>query len=731
MAEAVEKAPRGKRKDLRQVSDPAVEPDLSIRVLPDRNEELVDTKNVVHTCLNIYNDIERGFEDQSLRANIIADNWDCFDCKLTGKQFYNGNSKIFVPLIRDAVNARVTRFSNQIFPQGGRFVDVTTEDGQLPYALMALTEYYIGRSKLRTEVIPALLRSGDVEGQYSIYVGWRKTRRHVAWKTDRTATIMGEGGGDLPVPGFKVEDIQETTVVDEGPYAEIISDTDLVVLPPTSNSIEEALEHGGSVTVIRRWGKARIQNLIDEGEIDEKRGKALIKEMSSASKENMPNKKDVGKIMLDAAGIKRDGRGTYALVYETWVRLVLPEGKRLCRVYFAGRDRVLSVRRCPYWNDRVPVISCPVVKVSGSFKGFAPVSAAIDFNVLANDACNEGMDSAAYALLPIVMTDPEKNPRVGSMIMSLAAIWECSPSDTQFAQFPPIWKDSLEIIATARQQVFQTLGINPSNITQAVGKKKLNQAEIAQEQQIDMLTTADQVTIIEQGVLTPLLNRFIELDHQFREDEITIREFGEIGQRAKMERVPPLQFNKKWQFRWYGVEQARTAQQIQQQISMLNVLRGVPPNMYQGYQIDLVPAITQMISAAFGPRLAPLIFKDRRSAFAENPDGENAYMSQGVKLPAHQLDDHQRHMMSHAKALQGGDPWGYIRLHMAEHQMMMNEQLQQMMAQQQAQQPGGGKMGPQQGPPQMGGQPAQGRPAQGPPGQIAPDRMIGTQAPRR
>ena len=40
-----------------------------------------------------------------------------------------------------------------------------------------------------------------------------------------------------------------------------------------------------------------------------------------------------------------------------------------------------------------------------------------------------------YALMPIVMTDPAKNPRLGSMVLNLAAIWETDPKATQFVQF--------------------------------------------------------------------------------------------------------------------------------------------------------------------------------------------------------------------------------------------------------------------------------------------------------
>jgi hypothetical protein len=136
----------------------------------------------------------------------------------------------------------------------------------------------------------------------------------------------------------------------------------------------------------------------------------------------------------------------------------------------------------------------------------------------ANDACNEGMDSAAYALMPIVMTDPEKNPKVGSMVLALAAVWETSPNDTQFAKFPALWKDALEIVANCKSEIFQSLSVNPAQITQAGNpkSKKPNQAEIANEQQIDLLTTADVVTIMEDEMFSPMLAFMLELDHQYR-----------------------------------------------------------------------------------------------------------------------------------------------------------------------------------------------------------------------
>src|SRR5437868_11794183 len=133
-----------KKKDLRSAPPPDDDDDP---IIEDRNEELSTREDVKQTLLELYKDVEKGFADQWERSNDQMDYWDLYNCKLGQRQFYDGNSRIFVPIVHDAINARVTRFVNQIFPQSGRYVEVTTEDATLPHSIMALLEHYeIGRA---------------------------------------------------------------------------------------------------------------------------------------------------------------------------------------------------------------------------------------------------------------------------------------------------------------------------------------------------------------------------------------------------------------------------------------------------------------------------------------------------------------------------------------------------------------------------------------------------------
>src|SRR3974377_2594517 len=97
-----------------------------------RRADISRRPKIKDDLLEIFKKIEEGYRDQWNRSNDQQDYWDIYNCTLTSKQFYVGNSKIFVPIIHNAVNARKTRFTNQIFTQAGSYVEVTSNDGTRP-----------------------------------------------------------------------------------------------------------------------------------------------------------------------------------------------------------------------------------------------------------------------------------------------------------------------------------------------------------------------------------------------------------------------------------------------------------------------------------------------------------------------------------------------------------------------------------------------------------------------
>jgi hypothetical protein len=683
----------------------------------DRNEDLAGDEDVATALRELYSDIEQGFQEQSERAEQSDEYWDIYHCKLGSYQYYSGTSKIYLPIVHNAVNARVTRFINQIFPVSGRYVEVISANGEQPHGIMSLAEHYVRKAKLRTKVLPALMRNGDVEGQYNCYVSWQETSKHVTWR------VYNEVGEATEVLHRKIQSGH--------PIVEVLADCDVLILPFTSESVEDALENGGSVTVVRRWTAAKIRRKMRDGEIDEEAGEGLLQSMGD-KKAGMTDKQ---KEMIKAAGIKNRGKPKAALIFETWTKLLIDDEWRLCCVLYGGPDLILGCKRNWNWSDDCPVISVPVDKVEGSTKGVSKVKPCAQPQYFANDVVNEAADSAMYALCPIVMTDPNKNPRVGSMVLSMSAVWEVDPGSTQFARFPEVWKDGFQMVSAAKGEITQTLNVSPAAITPAVaGRVKKSQAEVAQEQQVDILTTADAVTVLEEGVLTPIINRFIKLDHQFRDEEALIPIYGQMGKRAMMERVPPIQLETRYHFKWLGVEAARNAQQMQQQIAMLNVLRGIPPQLYGNKKLSMEAAIAQLVENTFGPRIAALTFQDQSEMMPIPPDQENMLLVNGFETPVSPMDDDNLHIQSHMRLLQtpGAGNMAKVKTHLFLHMQQQQKKIAAAAMQAQAQMqpglpgaPGGagpGLPGQPAGGPRIGAQPGAQR-LQGPPGMLSPDQI--------
>jgi len=168
---------------------------------PGRDKEYSTQSRIRTTALKIAKGVEKGFEDQQDRAESNMDNWDAYNCVLSDRQFYNGTSQLFLPFVKDAVEARKTRYTGQLFPQNQRYVEVTSENGDIPQASMSLLEHYVRTRQIRSRVVRPLLVNGDVEGQYSIYVGWRESKRNVVSKVSSPLVVDGmEVPSDIEAP---------------------------------------------------------------------------------------------------------------------------------------------------------------------------------------------------------------------------------------------------------------------------------------------------------------------------------------------------------------------------------------------------------------------------------------------------------------------------------------------------------------------------------------------------
>lgn len=682
--------------------------------LKERAADLLEDSDIKTQAEKLYEMLAKAFDDQRERTDKLMDLWDLYDCQLGRFQNYSGMSKIFLPIIRNAISALVVRYVNQSFPNSGRHVECVTGEQDQPYALLSLLEHYISEAKLRTQAATELLTNGQIEGQYNAYFHWSKRSRVVVTKEKQPIKVDG-----MPTPeaGELTITIEEE-IEDSCPMIEVLHDADVAVIPATASSIEEALEVGGAVVVLRRWTKAQLEKMIDEGDVDEDVGEKLIEEIGQAETDKV---RDIEKKLASSAGIHISRSKAYVVGYEAWHRFDIDGETRLCRAMFTGEKVCASVKRNPNWNDRCPVHSSPVKKLPGVFKGESPVASVQDLQVLANDMINEGADMMYYTLAPVLAVDPQKVSKWKELVADIAAVWPVDPDGVKMFEWPNKVREAMEVVAMCKQAIFESLQVNPAMVPQQTGKPgaKRNQAEIALEQQVDILQTSDAVTVFEQEILTPFVQWAAELDHQFRDKEILVREYGEIGLRADVEAIPPIQWGKRWEVRWVGVETQRNAANIQQMISWFNVVNNIPPEKLKGYEINMVPALEQSVGVVFGPRLGRETFV--KPADQMEPAEENELLAQGFPVQTHMADDDAKHLQIHQQL-----PPSLIRdLHMRSHVAQMGMKQRAAMAQQL------GLDGPQQQKPKSraatgsrSGAQAQGPRKQfSPPGAIRPDNM--------
>ncbi len=677
----------------------------------ERGANLASNKDIKEKLNKLYLDVEKGYQNQTNRTSDQKDYWAMYRADLGQNQLFYGRNQLYAPLVFDAVTARATRFTNQLFPQNGRHIDCVSADGAIPRAAISVAEHHIDTARLR-ELAPAMFVAGDCEGQYNIYTEWKETKRYTTRRTK--VEVEAEPG----VTAGDVDDVETEETSDAGPMSELIPDCDVCVLPATAATIDDAISQGGSVTIIRRWNKYKIKQQIKDKNIDKKMGEALLEDMQQHEEGLYQNLK---KGAINAAGIKKDGMGDWALVYETWTMLdVEKDEKRLCQVFMAGSDKPLMARRNPLWCDKLPLLSVPVKAQVGSFKGIPPIAQVASLQLYANDVLNEVADATNYALLPILKRDPEA--ATAPLVLSPGAIWDVAPGQVEPLQFPPVWEQGFSILSEIQTKIMQTLSVSPAMMTEAPSRTKKNQAEIAQAQQVEMLTTADAVRVAEEGIFTPLIQLYMDLDYQYRNSKMLVRKFGEMGMQSSMEMAPPLQNGGNLQYRWIGVEATRSAQMIQQKIAALNMIRGLPPQMYPDYTFDAQPIILDLVESTFGAQQGRLVLKDMRSMMGVDPQVENGILDLGMNAPVHPMDNDMQHMQVHKQSIeQEGDLFGMKVIHMKQHEQAA---MQKMQAQKAAMDPNGGQQQPgAPNPTQPGAQPMAPQGVQGPPGMIPQDQL--------
>lgn len=697
------------------------EPEEEIDV-EDRTKDYCRIKKVKEQLSDLYSLVVGAFDDKQEQAEDIDEYWDIYNCQLNQNQSYFGNSQVYVSQVADAIDALTTRDNNTLFPVNGRYATAIGPDGTVPFEVVALLDHYARMTKMRQNIVPCLLRTGRVTGHFLLGVGWKKYKHHV---TTKKKTAVAESELGTPVDGTEmVDDVEEEEIITGRPDLQVYDPRDVAIFPATVDNIQDA----DGVAVRLHLSKGKVQHMIDEDEFDAEAGKTLIENFTiNPDPQKAP---DTAKKASENAGVRLNSKGNKtAVVYMVWSKLKLKgKEKRWCVSYFGGQDIFLSCKRNPYWCDKIPLLGQPVRKMEGTVWGKSGVVKVAPVQYALNDAVNMGLDSAQYSLCPITVSDPAKNPRTGTMVLSMGALWECAPDSVKFMEFPQLWKDAMALAGSLADRIMQSMGINPALLPHGNAGKKPTQAQISQEQQIAMESTSDSISILEEGIFNELLQWFFDLDYQYRDKAIAVKQFGQAGLQAKMLEVPPFESYTAYNFRWYGSEGTKAVQQVQQQIAAMNVIQNIPPEKLNGRKVDIGPIIEQIAEVAFGPRIAPHVLIDMRHQLSMNPSEENELINGGFPTMVQMMDNDVEHLKVHMQTAPVSPHPELMQLHVLAHINQLNKKSEAAHGGPQAPgnpgQPNGAQaMPPHPGQPRIGAQAGPPKPLQAPAGALHQDTM--------
>lgn len=661
----------------------------------------------------LYIEVRQAFENKKEQSENIDANWNIYNCVLDENQQYVGFTDVFNPIVSDAVNARARRRVAQLFPSNNVHLNALTTD-VTPFAHMALLEHYIRETQLR-EVVKQDLIAGDITGNWCLLTGWETEDWSIIKMVRKQNKIKNSDGVEIDDPtDDDYADVEEEEVTMQGPTVEPFPVNDLAVIPPTCNDLKKATH----VAIKLRLSLAAVQKMLDKGWLTDKDADDLMTKWD--------NEPDSRKKMVEGAGIRVEGNNKYALVYMVWTKL--PIGKKGKRqpavVFYTGEQECAGIIRNPNWSGRPDVHCAAVDKLGGSFWGRAKMEKVKPLQYLANDTLAIGSDSTKYSLMPVTMVDPLTNPNWQSMTLGLGAVWAADPNKTKMQQFPSLWREAIEFVVYLKQQIWESMDVNEVQMGRSSGRKNNQQmAAAAAEANIPI---TDDARRYEDTMLEPLMEAWLELDVQYRREDLTIVQKGEIGVRAKLEVLKPQQLTQKVFIDWMGTEYQKSLQLMQQQIAWINVLRGVNPQQLNGRRLDITPALEKSTLMLFGAEVAPQILIDERDMFTIDPEQENEMIANGLHVECHPIDDDPKHLQAHMAAAQKtGDPSHGFRAHIGAHLLQMQKKAQ---ASGQASPPGqpgvpGGAGPGVAGTPKQGALPGAQRNAQAAPGAIHTDQV--------
>ena len=552
--------------------------------------------------------IKKLFEDKFKANANISRYWRIFNADRDVNHTYTGISQSYTPEVRAATSIICENVMASLFSDILKHVTVTSfEDAAVNNDITSLMEHYIKTSNLEAMCF-SILKSGVVTGQVCAKVEWFVDKV----KSNGTAIEFDDVTGESSIVDAEVVNVVQRPMLRE------IMVEDLVVYPATSSSINNAqiVCHRDYIHLeqLKEMIKTNhINNVnISDAERVYKNNSQIISSNEFAHilnriKDNGMTEVSIGDVMpLYVEYFKCDG----------WSYIA----------YWTDSGVLLGIVKNPLDSKKIPIISYALEMTEGSFFGTSKYSTVDTLQYQLNDNTDKLQDFFHFNLYPVTKVDPTACPYYATLTYSPGVVWPVPPN--AISQDPPTYVDSNLIVSIqqAKQEIKEKMGITELLAGTATQGRKTN-ALIGALERTGNTTVAGYSRKFELNFLTPLMQMWFELDCQYRDESITAVNLGSTGVLSSLKDISVFDTPDKFIIEWSGLNNASTMQRIQQQIAAVNVLQGIPPQLYAGYRLNLIPLIQNMVDSAFGVTQGAQVFINLEAEMQANPQAAMQYQA--------------------------------------------------------------------------------------------------------
>jgi len=491
------------------------------------------------------------------------------------QSFYDGRSKLFLGVLKDAVDT-LTRIAKDSIMSDPYIAVETPLDSKFGEVAVDFYKSLLeDQAKIRGKV-SMLLRQLYIIGTTCVKFGWKEVERQVKYREKSSET------GDREIKSRKQYECY-------GPTLDVVDMSHVYVWPETATDYNDLrmVWEDATITFDKLNVRARkgwySQSAVDEV-IHEKCDKLeKEKKATSQSKQETGNEIDLAEDEVD--------------ITDLWVRYRLPdadkeEDETWVWVTYSG-ETILRVQENPWWFNTPPYLFGALFREHDYFYGHGIVEGLEMWQYMTNDLVNQTMDAGTFSLNPITIFDPAGVDDPDMYQIEPMAKWLIAPDAVRFERPPAQMSieglNMVKFLINVMQDQSKANGIVSGSPREGMGRAVGTATGVSQIAAAGNSAVIDQVEELETQLFTPLLKMNEIACHQFMDDSVTIRMTGPDGVLLTGRIIEPQDLVLSSDIRWIASLRLREKlSKSQQMLNLLNIAIGIPPDLarQQGFEIN-------------------------------------------------------------------------------------------------------------------------------------------------